>query len=239
MNTINDYFVNAQLALAAYSDFSNGYNDGAVKLALQYRGVLGIFEPDFTTTSAQNFVNQFAVIKQFTDSGLLGDGSGFSATLFQNKQNNQFSLAIRGTELSSPADLQADSQLAAGMIPAKQVVSLVNYALRLQAGAGVQAQQLTYDEISIPGIAGTALAGQIVPYITNLRLSTTGANGVGPGVSLNNLTISGHSLGGYLGQAFGKMFGGGTSQLYTYNAPGFGSSTGLLDQISCSSRDLI
>ncbi|MFA6063763.1 MAG: hypothetical protein WC736_14340 [Gallionella sp.] len=34
MNTIQDYFLNAQLALAAYSDFSAGYDVGSVKAAL-------------------------------------------------------------------------------------------------------------------------------------------------------------------------------------------------------------
>lgn len=47
MNTIQDYFLNAQFALAAYSDFSTGYDPVKVKAALTDTGPFGLLDPNF------------------------------------------------------------------------------------------------------------------------------------------------------------------------------------------------
>jgi hypothetical protein len=61
MNTIHDYFLNAQLSLAAYTDFNGNYDStNVVTQLMAEKGFIGFSSPDFTATSAQNFVNQFA-----------------------------------------------------------------------------------------------------------------------------------------------------------------------------------
>ncbi|MDE2309288.1 MAG: hypothetical protein KGL01_00485 [Betaproteobacteria bacterium] len=219
MNTIQDYFTNAQLALAAYSDFSAGYDVGSVKTALTDTGHFGLFDPDFTTTSAQNFVDRFAVINQFTDSGLFGltGGSGFSATVFRDTTTGSYTLAIRGTEPLTPGDFGADLDLATGSLARNQLVAMVNYVLRLQVGAAGETAQL-----------------QVNPLAPSLPPLWSGAmvQGVGPGIAPSNFTLTGHSLGGYLAQGFERLFGGGTGQLYTYNAPGFYGDMSLFNQVT-------
>lgn len=205
MNTIQDYFLNAQLALAAYSDFSAGYDVGSVKAALTDTGPFGLLSSDFTTTSAENFVNQFAVLDQYTDT-MWPIGSGFSATVLQDKQTNQIYLAIRGTEPLTPADISADLNLATGSLAMYQLVAAVNYMLRLQVGVTGQTAQLQVNSL--------------VPSLPPVW-SGTMVQGAGTGIALNNFTLTGHSMGGYLGMGLGKIFGAGTSGVYTYNAPGF------------------
>ena len=74
---------------------------------------------------------------------------------------------------------------------------MVNYVLRLRAGENGLTQQLTP--------IGTALTSSLV-------------SGVGPGIDPSQLTLSGHSLGGYLSQVYQRIFG--SAGVYTYNALG-------------------
>ena len=74
---------------------------------------------------------------------------------------------------------------------------MVNYVLRLRAGENGLTQQLTP--------IGTALTSSLV-------------SGVGPGIDPSQLTLSGHSLGGYLSQVYQRIFG--SAGVYTFNALG-------------------
>ncbi|MEO6976385.1 MAG: hypothetical protein ABI144_11030 [Gallionella sp.] len=206
MTTITQYFEQAQLSLAAYAvGLQKGMSNADYIAALKAAGMSDIQTADFAKT--------YTVVDQYTDSGLSGltDGSGFSATVFQDNGNPpQYFLAIRGTDFTSIADLNADVNLATGTLASAQLIAMVNFCLRLQAGDGVLAPQLT----------------------DATTRSSTGAYGIGPGISLSNLTVTGHSLGGYLGELFEYLFGGGTSQLFTYNAPGFLGDLSMLNQIT-------
>ena len=124
------YFDTAQLALAAYADFS--VVPPAADGTLDSDGVRRqlIVNGDFQATAAQKFIDQFQVIDQFTDPSLLLNG--FSATAFQNKQTGQIYFITRGTENSG--DYLADATLAIGITARSQIISMVNYFLRLQAG---------------------------------------------------------------------------------------------------------
>ena len=74
MSSIQNLFQQAQLAEAAYADFSNP----DVQKALTNAG--------FSSAQAVEFVAHWRVIDQYDNStGLIGlFGTGFSATLFQN-----------------------------------------------------------------------------------------------------------------------------------------------------------
>lgn len=100
MNTVMDYFEQAELAMAAYANLAIG-TINATDLANS--------DADMTLFQAQHFSENWLVVAPtFTDP------SGASATIFQNKLTGQVTLAIRGTELSGN-DLLTDGLLALGV----------------------------------------------------------------------------------------------------------------------------
>jgi hypothetical protein len=190
MSTIQELFQQAQLAEAAYADFAAFPNNP--KGALEDEG--------FSTAQATAFVSQWRVVNHIPDTP-----SGFSATLFERLDANeqptrQYTLAIRGsTEFIDFAG--ADLSLATGGVAFDQLLSMVNYVLRLQAGS-----------------IGTAQQVELVAGATAPSLASNFVSGVGPGTNPAQLTISGHSLGGFLGQVYQRLFG--SIGVYTYNALG-------------------
>ena len=213
-NLFGTYFDLAQLALASYSDFRRLYSDRNVTSALQFRGSIGTNSPDFSLTAAQTFVDRFEVVDQFTDPSLFLNG--FSATVFRNKQTAQLYFITRGTENSG--DYLADGTLAIGIAARSQIISMVNYFLRLQAGAGNVARQIK--------------ASSILPSNGVEWDQSRAVLGVGSGLNLNQLVIAGHSLGGYLATMFGRIFNDNVAAAFTFNAPGAYGGFGLLDNIA-------
>ena len=78
---------------------------------------------------------------------------------------------------------------------------MINYVLRLQAGSAGATRQVEL------------LTGATCPSLTSTQVS-----GIGPGISPTQLTVTGHSLGGFLGQVYQRIFG--SAGVYTYNALG-------------------
>jgi Ca2+-binding RTX toxin-like protein len=212
-NIFRTYFDLGQMALASYSDFRGLYSDPNVASALQFRGAVGTNSPDFPSTAAQQLVDRFQVVDQFTDPSLFL--SGFSATVFRNKQTGQLYFITRGTENSG--DLLADATLAIGITARSQVISMVNYFLRLQAGAGNIARQIKASSI-FPSDGVQWDLSRIVL-------------GVASGLNLNQSVVAGHSLGGYLATSFGRIFNDNVATAFTFNAPGAFGGFGLFDNI--------
>jgi len=182
MSTIQDLFQQAQLAEAAYADFIGNANP---------IDALTTGDGKFSQAQATAFLTQWEVVDQYTADGIIfGDTSGFSATLFRNKTNGQYTFAMRGSQ--SPVDfLYADFSLATGGVALDQLISMVNYVLRLDVGATGQTAQL---EVVTPLFGSRYLAW-----------SNVMVQGVGPNIpqpALSNLTVTGHSLGGALAQMY-------------------------------------
>ncbi|MHB9119731.1 MAG: hypothetical protein ACYC2R_15890, partial [Burkholderiales bacterium] len=147
-------------------------------------------------TQAADFATKWSVIDQYSD-----PASGFSATVFE--RNGQRYLVTRGTQPSDVLDLIADFDLAAvNGVAAKQTIALFNYVQRLKGTKGQPVAQLQWN-------------GQ------NYDLNPTGAVGLLDTPLAGPITVAGHSLGGHLAMAFGRLFPQDASQIYTYNAPGF------------------
>ena len=93
MNTIQDLFQQAQLAEAAYADFSD-----PTKTTFD---ALTTGNSKFSAGQAATFLTQWEVVDQYIANGfIVGDNSGFSATLFRNKKmvNTPLRCAARLTQ---------------------------------------------------------------------------------------------------------------------------------------------
>lgn len=193
MSTIQNLFQQAQLAEAAYADFSDP--TVTTKQALQNEGM--------SAKQANAFLKDWREVDQSPPLGFLGNG--FSATLFERLDANQqptgqYTLSIAGSV--SPIDFANDLlDLNSGGVAYFQVQSMINYVLRLQAGSTGTTRQVEL------------LTGATAPSWTSTQVS-----GLGPGISPSQLTITGHSLGGFLGQVFQRIFG--SAGVYTYNTLG-------------------
>ncbi|MEO1766546.1 hypothetical protein, partial [Thiobacter aerophilum] len=205
-NTISSYFENAQLSLAAYAELDLRMNQD--KTRYQQALIRAGMSPSQATRFA-DAADGYSILDQYTDAS-----AGFSATVFQKGTETFF--AIRGTEIGTSfpwitqtdvGDLLSDAALALGGVAADQVVSMYNYYQRLIHSPNEAVPQLT----KVVGDSGT-----------HLYLSSVSGIGLGMQAQMTwPLTVTGHSLGGHLGMAFGRIFNSNVSQLYTYNAPGF------------------
>ncbi|MER2512366.1 MAG: calcium-binding protein [Nitrosomonas ureae] len=102
MNNINEYFIQSELAQAAYGTFSIGLID-IEDLASD--------DVEMPSSQATEFVKNWQIADQYTD-----PITGVSATVFEAKEGGAKYLAIRGTEFTAN-DLLADGILASAMPP--------------------------------------------------------------------------------------------------------------------------
>lgn len=110
MNNISTYFEQAELALAAYSNFTPEMRPDEYVTALEDNG------NGMTAAQATRFASSWRVVTQYTD-----PITGVSATVFQAVTGGQTCLAIRGTD--GPTDIIAND-----FIP-KGAPSTVDYAV--------------------------------------------------------------------------------------------------------------
>lgn len=113
MSNVMQYFQQAELALAAYSDLNGQMTLEAYKVALQQDG------NGMTLTQAENFASQWRVVDQydgmveetyfdeFGQEHKILNPTGLSATVFENVDGQRY-LAIRGTQPSDLNDLITD-----------------------------------------------------------------------------------------------------------------------------------
>ncbi|PHQ88409.1 MAG: hypothetical protein COB42_08935, partial [Sulfurimonas sp.] len=98
MTTLKEYLDQAELAQVAYGNFSLG-TPSIDKLMSDKVGL--------STKQADVFSKRYRVLAT-ADSYGIGNSSGFDAVLFYDKDNNKYVMSIRGTELTSLADIYSD-----------------------------------------------------------------------------------------------------------------------------------
>jgi len=190
--------------MSTINDFSNGAD---LSLAAYATLRPGMVKADYinalmdngdgmTDAQARDFATRYTVVDQYTDLA-----SGFSATVFQDAQGKR-SLAIRGT--SDVMDVIEDSALAVSGAAGRQIIAMYNYVQRLKGAKNESVAQLEWDELN----------GSWV-------LNPSGATGLLDMPLSGQIDVVGHSLGGHLAMAFGRLFLNDVAQIYTYNAPGF------------------
>lgn len=189
-------------------------------------------QTNFSLTQAQNFVDRYELVDQQPN-----DKTGFSATVFREKETGRLILSCRGTEPEAqpvpnpllPSSLEGLDILVdvnQVMNPAlgcavDQIVSLYNYVSRLNAPNGAEVTQYKADWIDglFHGVK---------------QLSET-ASGLGvfsdADGALKSFDITGHSLGGELAQAAARLFSAQLGECVTFNSAGFVMESGNPDRL--------
>ena len=210
MTTINDAYINALLADAAYVDGLAPGLTGANLASL----TSGRMTPDLAKFIGDNFT----VVTQ--ESGL---ASSFEAVVWRGNANTPFAgqvyVSMRGTQ--GGTDILADGDLASTGLAHGQLADMVNWWLRetiptlTDVGTPRYATQVMVTPSSDFGLAAPVLGtGRLVDVITIK-------------------SINGHSLGGYLATSFTRFFGGKwpIQAVNTFNSAGFSRpATSNIDQ---------
>ncbi len=169
------------------------------------------------------------------------DTSGFAANVFAN--GNRKVLAIRGTETNDAQiflDVVQADLLEIGMIGVSltQLTSLVNYIQRLRAPAGApNVPQFTIRMTDTPPLNARNIAvtlrkpalfsqdSKVVYYWLETRLTGRGEGVLNSG---DEVTVTGHSLGGHLAAAALRLFPQVFQAAVTFNAANFDPIAGYL-----------
>ncbi len=240
MNTTN-IFQLGQLAEAAYGNFV--FEDGAlITLDTNVQNILQGLNPDgtknpdnsmaFSQTQALLFTEQWSVIAHQPNTS-----SGFSATLFQNKETGEQVYATRGTDgmrFTDPSswiefgiDLVSDlGGIVKNGLAVDQIVDMYNDWQRINSPVGaydIKVLQfepllsltlggLQLDELLASGYYIYESASGAIYSIKDSRSDIEyGANdprATGAGeVNYGVASATGHSLGGHLAFAFSRLFG--------------------------------
>ena len=210
MSTIQNYSINALL-----SDLSYAVNLPKGVTGNDLRDLLKANSARFEgmTAFAQDIGAHYIVLDQYTELAI----NGFSATVFQNKDTGEIHFVCRGTEPG--IDLLHDVDLAINGVASQQIVALINYVKRLEAGPG-QAAQYGYEVIAqVNGV--DVYEFRQLGYADRVVLT----NAQGNPVPFGRVTVAGHSLGGHLATAFARLFPEHTDHVYTYNSAGFHGSS--------------
>ena len=189
---------------------------------------------DMTPTQAKRFFDKYDMLIHQPNTE-----SGFSATLFQNKESKEYTLAIRGTEPSNIGDLKADVNLVAGIIPTKQYLDMLLFYNQCigKIPFYVESDSIPQDKDSLEyklwkKLYQRSTESKYKPYIIKSLLqdstqNPTPSNFTPPITATTKLTITGHSLGGALAQMFVLSFAdyakrdcGILNEVYTFNSPG-------------------
>jgi len=131
MATSNELFNNAELSLAAYAVLQNITTPASTSSYLQQLKDAGMSE-----TEATQFAIRYPTILSVATDPI----SGFQATVFSTgpagNPPNQTTVAIRGTQPTSPADISEDISIIMGGTALDQVLSMVNWWQEVTAAQG-------------------------------------------------------------------------------------------------------
>ncbi|MBN8476771.1 hypothetical protein [Sulfuritalea sp.] len=192
MTTINDTYINALLADAAYvTQLVNQDPDLAAKLAAR------MTQPQATFIAAN-----FSVASHIEST----TGSGFDATVWKGNVDTPYAsrvyVSMRGT--AGIVDLLSDIDLTAAGAPRAQYVDMVNWWLRVTTSSNLYVPQI-----------------RLASGFNGIYFESAGAvQGTGELAGVSHVEVNGHSLGGHLSSAFSRIFGAsvGIDQITTFNS---------------------
>jgi Ca2+-binding RTX toxin-like protein len=208
---------NAELSLASYAVLASN------SPTAQSSNIDALKQSGMSAKQAEEFAKQYpTVLTQYNDTAAEGgQGTSFSATVFKDDSGN-LTLAMRGTAelFGTPNDLTTDSSISISGAGYDQIVAMYNWWMRESTPVG--STVLQYRIVPGPldphdGFQFGILWLQIMPPVAASG-QLVAAIAADPDCKLD---ITGHSLGGHLGMAFGSLFATATSQVTVFNAPGF------------------
>ncbi|MEZ5615817.1 MAG: hypothetical protein R3E35_11455 [Rhodocyclaceae bacterium] len=210
MTTINDIYINALLADAAYANDLQD-NDAGGDLARK-------LSPRMTQPQAAIIAANFSVVSHIESSDVLG--SGFDATVWQGNAGTSYAgkiyVSMQGTQ--GPGDFLSDIDLATNGAARAQYVDMVNWWLRITTPTNVYVPQI-----------------RLALGMGGYYFESAGAvAGTGQLVGVTQVEVNGHSLGGHLASAFARIFGAsvGIDHVTTFNSAGFsGGSEAVFSQL--------
>jgi len=193
----------------------------------------------FSSKQAKNVVDNWHVLSQQPNTV-----TGFSATLYSNKNNSRDVLiSIRGTELH----VELNRDIGAGLgdivldgLAFDQLVDLYNYWQYLsapQGGAYVAARWVDFDPRR-HALADVIMALPSAKLITIEKGSSdvffSGSDralGSGLAASATSVAVTGHSLGGHLAAAFTRLFPETGASAVVVNGAGFVTANPNVDRV--------
>src|SRR6185369_8988191 len=196
MTTINAAYIDALLADASYID---GLRNATLKDQL-----VGSMTPALAEYIAANFT----VVQQVG-----GFASSFEATVWRGNTGTPYAgqvyVSMRGTQ--EAPDYVADGDLASSGLAHRQLVDMVNWWLR-------ETTPERYDDGTPRQATQIALSADN-DFYASASVMATGKLADIVGIQ----SVNGHSLGGYLATAFGRIFGGKwpINSVNTFNSAGF------------------
>ncbi len=195
--TIEELFYHAMLAQASYENFDEGDaqpGDLDTHLDENQKGFKNKKKRDL-------FVENFELLNHTQDAFL----TGFSATIFKNINTNEINFASRGSAGILDFLVADGFGIAVTGVPQDQVIDLYNYVQRLKTPTGG-----TYDYVKRTPFRD---------YKLFFGEASDGADHADWFTS-NNVNGAGHSLGGNLTAAFGRLFNDYAKDFYTINSAG-------------------
>ncbi|WP_144392159.1 calcium-binding protein [Pleionea sediminis] len=221
MSSIESKFIHSMLSVASYVEFEEGkyLSDEIVEKSLSNNG-------DWNTNSQKIkfFVKNFSVAYHQPDTEL----SDFSATIFKLKESDfnrasttPYIFSARGTAgMKDILDADIDGIVRSG-IPKNQVLELKNLINKLKTPLNQPYEYTSRNFTSEFGFGPVRMGEEIT---TELRYDGLGLSEI----FQSKMNSTGHSLGGNLAAAYGRLFPELVNDYYSYNSAG---TAGLLEKV--------
>lgn len=219
VGAIEQMFNNSDLALAAYSDLTQGVPTNQQIDALKQSG------DGMSQVQAEWFAVRYPAVLSVANY----PESGFQATVFKSS-DGQLAVAFRGTKDFFTDVIDADKkQIFTNGAAYNQIVDMYNWWKCVTTQRGEYIQQYEIQPIVVgamppsngvllfsqdavdPDISDAALDFYLVPKVAAVATGEL----VGQ-ADLSAVSVTGHSLGGHLASAFTALFNGQVENTYTY-----------------------
>ncbi len=253
-NTLQTLASLARLAEASYADLSRiqiGTLDASGNIKYEYpeSEFISLLPSDqddggygIPESFARLITAQYTVVAHYTDripdnvDGAEIDDetaekeSGFSGTLFQDKETGKYVLALRGTMGNNDLIGVDGGDIIRDGLAHGQIIDLYNFWQQIIHPAGESYQVAVseggtyYDNTYYDGVFSPFAPKKIVFKDSHEVYEEGDDRRNGLGINPESVMVTGHSLGGHLTAAFSRLFPDVTEHAYMINGAGFGSN---------------